>query len=99
MPINKFGHHFLYESIPHKLTAAATISFDLSSYKSVYNFTLRRSPRTDTTTFTFENNSNTYKFEISGIIQQVDISLDTALFNLNEDNLIPPKKLIGATIN
>lgn len=98
MPINKFGHHFLYESVPHKLTASAT-SLNLSSYRSVCILTLRGTPKSDTLALTFENNANVYKFEMNCIIQQVDTSDDSIHFSLNKNNLISPKSFIGTTIN
>lgn len=99
MPINKFGHHFLYESIPNKLKATPKTSFDLSSFKSVCILTLRGTPSITTTSFTFENNLYTYKFEISGIIQQVDTSLETALFTLNKGPMLSLQNLIDTTVN
>lgn len=101
MPINKFGHHYLYESIPHKLTAAApaATSLNLSSYRSVCILTLRGTPQSDSLTLKFENNSNVYKFEINGTIQQVDSSIDSIQFVLNKSDLILPNDLVGTAIN
>lgn len=101
MTVNKFGNYLHYKTESHRLSMAVGVPprQPSISFKSVCILSIRGTSNVNTLKYTLENGLQSYEFKITGKIEEVDVSTDLALLSLNGENPIPPKDLIGVTIN
>lgn len=99
MTVNKFGNYLYVRTEQHRLAEPPIVTKTKgTSYKSICILTLKGIYK-DGPAYLLDNNTNFYEMKITGTVHNMDISSDSILFVINENEAISPKSLIGTTIN
>lgn len=98
MPLNKFGEYLYYKKHDHRLSAPVPTE-DFSSFKTMCILSLRGRLQENSLFYLLENNTNSYEFQITGLIEHVEVSTNSLEISINSDHPIPYKNLIDRHIN
>lgn len=100
MTVDKFGNYLFFKTQEHRLAAPPILQTPkVPPLRSVCIFNIKGKFREGSIVYLLENNTNSYKIKIEGEIQNIEISSDSVLISVNQNNPIQAKKLIGTTIN